>query len=308
MRTARGRHVFAQMDSDAALCASGGKQYADLGDGEFRVGSGCYCMLPPSVHPNGVIYEWMIPPNGRFPPLKPEESGFARSYVESGEVVTQQTQQTHVYTADPGIRSQEEETSHASTRLRDLSIPIQERIRQAIKETLPDGPKIRNRQILLLARYLKAIPELADTTAVQLRKIVKAWHQGALPSIRTKEFEETWLDFRHAWANVKHSIGDGIMSQVVEAASLDNLPSVTDDYDRKECLTLVAVCRELQRRNKKGTPFFLSCRTAGDLVKVDHQTAARWLRLLVLDGILTETEKGTAKGRRASACLYIGNQ
>ena len=32
--------------------------------------------------------------------------------------------------------------------------------------------------------------------------------RSALPAIATKAFEETWFDFRHAWASVKFAIGE----------------------------------------------------------------------------------------------------
>jgi len=307
MLTARGKHVFAVMNSDEAFCASAGKQYVGFGDGEFRVGSGCYCLLPPAMHPNGIVYQWEIPPNGSFPRLHPNESGFARAYVETGEVVTQQTQQTQAYTGrhrqDTSRPSQEEDSP--SARLRDASVSVNERLGLAISETLPTGPGQRNRQLLVLARYIKAIPECARDSPSQLRNVVKAWHKQALPVIRTKEFEETWMDFVHAWQNVRLAIGEGAMCEVVHDASLDDLPEIVQDYDRKEARLLVAVCRELQRRaNRK--PFYLSCRTAGDLVDIDHQTAARWLRMFVVDGILKETSKGSIKGHKASEYQYIG--
>ena len=43
-----------------------GKGYAELGDGELRV-SGCYCLLPPSKHPDGPLYKWSNPPNCQIP-------------------------------------------------------------------------------------------------------------------------------------------------------------------------------------------------------------------------------------------------
>ena len=39
---------------------------------------------------------------------------------------------------------------------------------------------------------------------------------------------------------------------------------------------LVGICRELQRR-AGDAPFFLGCRTAAELLGVEHNTAARWL-------------------------------
>jgi hypothetical protein len=38
---------------------------------------------------------------------------------------------------------------------------------------------------------------------------------------------------------------------------------------------------------------------------VDHTTAARWLFLLVSDGVLIEIEKGSQQGRSASRYKYV---
>jgi hypothetical protein len=55
--TARGRHVYFRSDN---------LNFADLGDGEYR-GDGHYCLLPPSRHPDGPVYTWIIPPTDEIP-------------------------------------------------------------------------------------------------------------------------------------------------------------------------------------------------------------------------------------------------
>jgi len=52
VETARGRHVYFRGDFD-------GVQH--LAGGELR-GARSYCLLPPSLHPDGVNYRWIIPP------------------------------------------------------------------------------------------------------------------------------------------------------------------------------------------------------------------------------------------------------
>jgi hypothetical protein len=68
----------------------------------------------------------------------------------------------------------------------------------------------------------------------------------------------------------------------------------------------VAVCRELQRTSGE-QPFFLACRTAGQLLEVPHVTAWRWLLLLTHDKILVEVKKGSCSSRRASRFRYLGD-
>lgn len=303
VKTSRGRHVYAIVTPEEAMEATGGKNFVDFGDGEFRCGAGCYNLLPPSVHPSGVVYGWLVPLPMNIPHLDLAATGFFCAYSEGVQSDTQQTQQTQQTQAYTGIRSHR--AVGPAAELRDCSISVNRRLGTAIKGTLPSGPGQRNRKILLLARCLKAIPEVADKPAAKLRDVVKAWYKRALPVIRTKEWEESWIDFAHAWKKVEKPIGEGIMSDVLEAATLDDLPELANEYDRKETRLLVGICRELQRREGDNT-FYLGCRTAAELLGVDHKTAARWLKLLLVDGILEEIKKGSPKTHLASEYRYVG--
>src|SRR6266851_9747348 len=66
--TARGRHVYFRTRKEV---------FADLSDGELRGDSKHYVLVPPSLHPSGVIYRWTIPlPEGPLPVLDPRKAGF----------------------------------------------------------------------------------------------------------------------------------------------------------------------------------------------------------------------------------------
>jgi len=64
--TSRGRHVYfraADLKSRA------------VGDGEYRA-NGNYVLLPPSRHPSGAVYRWLVsPPDGELPLVDPVELG-----------------------------------------------------------------------------------------------------------------------------------------------------------------------------------------------------------------------------------------
>jgi Fic family protein len=60
----------------------------------------------------------------------------------------------------------------------------------------------------------------------------------------------------------------------------------------------------LRRRLSGEQEFFLSCRTAGKLLGVDHSTAACYLFLLAHDGILEPVEKADRARRRATRYRY----
>jgi bifunctional DNA primase/polymerase-like protein len=72
--TGRGYHVYFRADIDKIKLQ---------GDGELRGGG--YCLAPPSTHPNGKSYRWLIPlPDGVLPTIDPFSNGLA-NFTESTE-------------------------------------------------------------------------------------------------------------------------------------------------------------------------------------------------------------------------------
>jgi response regulator of citrate/malate metabolism len=94
------------------------------------------------------------------------------------------------------------------------------------------------------------------------------------------------------------------MSKLLAAAMDAELPDVALEYDSEQCRLLVKLCRELQRTAGHST-FFLSCRTAGRLLNVDHSTANRWLYMLEQDEILQVVSRGSNAGRKATRYRYL---
>ena len=168
--------------------------------------------------------------------------------------------------------------------------------------SLPKGPGRRNKQVFELARALKAIPSLYDATAKDLKPYVQAWHQLAKPVITTQPFEETWIDFLRAWPRVKFPKGADPLAGVYQAALAAEIPVLARQFEQPELRLLVSLCQELQRR-VGANAFFLSCRSAGRLLNVDHTTAWRWLFLLAEEGILEVVKKGGQ--HRANRYRYI---
>lgn len=182
--------------------------------------------------------------------------------------------------------------------------PITKAVQKAIAATAPTASGIRHRSIFTFARYLKSIPELADLEHDDLRPYVDWWHQVALQHIGTKAFEETWFDFRESWNAVQYPIGKDPIAAMYAQALSKPLPLCADKYEQRQLQTLVALCRELQ--NSKGTaPFYLAGRVAAQQIGVDHKTAARWLKMLVMDGVLKLDERGTR--HHASEYIYLGD-
>jgi len=90
--TARGRHVYFRSDH---------RGIETLDDGELR-GAG-YCLLPPSRHPDGAVYRWLIPlPDGPLPMVEDIQSaGFlSRGNVTERTECTETTQTTEDYSGE----------------------------------------------------------------------------------------------------------------------------------------------------------------------------------------------------------------
>ncbi|MHC4695956.1 MAG: bifunctional DNA primase/polymerase, partial [Planctomycetota bacterium] len=304
VQTGRGFHVYFVGDFARTVVVGSG----DLHEGELR-GSGI-ATLPPSKHATGAVYRWTVPlPDGPIPAvdavkagLLPDEAVLTQATARSDVPVQQRRQRQR---RRQSKRKTTEKTEDMKGGVCERNLP-EERIAEILRSTQPHGPGQRNRAVFELARTLRGEPGLYDADPCDFRSIVKAWHKLALPVIRTKPFEETWIDFLQAWPKVKYPKGAGPMDVIFERATAAKLPAEAMQYEQPQVRLLVSLCRELQRHTGE-RPFYLGCRTAGRLLDVHHKTAWRWLLLLAKDGILCVSEKGgLLKNRfRATRFFYV---
>jgi hypothetical protein len=260
VQTARGFHVYGRVDTE---------QYVTLDDGELRADVRHYVLLPPSIHPSGFLYTWTVPlTQGPLPPLP-------RSLT--------QTQ------ADPGT---------PSTHIACATCTGADAIHGAIARTLPRGPGQRNRKLFELARALKGIIPEAEREA--LREIVRTWHRLAFPTIRTKDFAESWSDFITAWRRVEKPLGASFRA----AALADHEPAVARRRYDGLLRRLATLCWHLQGQSQ-GRPFFLSCRKAAAFLNVSPIHACRLLHALQFDGVMQLVSKGTKSTGKASEWHFI---
>jgi hypothetical protein len=275
VRTSKGMHVYFQARVETIKHTR---------NGELR-GKGGYCLLPPSTHPDGHVYQWVNPlTTGNILAIEPELAGF----LPENPNVTEQTEQSEQTEAIVGEGI----------------------VEKAIAETLPQEVGTRNRKVFEFARALKSLPQFADARPNQLREIVETWQARALPNIRTKEFEETWIDFLKAWPRIRYTKGKEPMTQIFEKAIQLEPPHIADEKypNHSKLKIMVSLCRELQRA-AGDSPFFLSVRTAGKLLNVSPMQVSRWFFLLETDGILKVVAKGgTAQTvRTATRFRYLAN-
>jgi len=278
-----GRHVYMRAELDRII---------EFNDGELR-GNG-YTLLPPSRHPTGTDYRWLIPPGDRLP--------FIEDLYESGltSCNTECTENTD-NPVNSGLLRRTQAVSCGSELT--LEPAPEDAIQLAIVEAIPIGPGHRTRCLFELARAFKAIPWIADAHHAALKPYLKQWHKASYERIGTKPFEDSWETFVTAWGKVKYPKGKGRIDVIFQNTVVADLPLAAQEYERPEVRMLVCFVRDLQRESGD-KPFFLSCRTVGKLLGVDHVTASRWLHLLCIDDILQVVDTGDLGKRQASTYRY----
>ncbi len=262
---------------------------------------GGYIVAPPSIHASGETYRWHVQPEERGPPELPKawlDWLAGRDVTQSAPGVTQNTEH-------PGTsRSKKNRHVVKSEAEEIVGTPANGAVREAIEKTLPTGPGQRNDLLFLLARRLKAIPELANRPVRELRPYVREWHKRALPYTRVKSWDTLWELFTYGWANVKYPWGTDVMTEILERANTNELPAVAFEYETPELRLLIGLCRELQQ-HAGDEPFFLSTHKAGELLGgLPAMTLWRWLNGLCRDDVLLLVTKGDR--HRASEYRYIG--
>jgi hypothetical protein len=168
--TARGRHCYFRGEGRTTKFNGGDLKYSG------------YCVVPPSMHPSGHLYRWLVPFDGDLPTiLDTEAAGF--------EVGTPSNRYSGC-TNDSGCTS--------------LSAPLgvlDDRaafVQAAIGKTLPTGPGRRNRKLFNLVLALK----FGGFTfmAAELQGIVRQWLDGAIRAgTKDHDFGKTWAEFHYAW-------------------------------------------------------------------------------------------------------------
>jgi len=279
VRTGRGYHVYFRSNLTKSIKRDG-----------FDLKATGYVVAPPSVHPSGEHYKWInpLPPVGEPLPLlggeyMPMDSGAPQTVVGGPGDSCGFPGDSCGFPGDScgfsyGIlwRADGEWRKRA--------------VEKAIAETLPKSYGNRNRCIFDLAVRLRGLFE----TVEEAKPAVELWHAKALPNIKTKSFDATWLDFQVSWPKVEHPYYIVLDSAVAAAdCRLKDGSCLKQDVYTDDCFRrLLEVCRVLAGQSADKT-FFLSRRMAADIVKVDQWTAGNMLNDFCKKGFLEIAEEGT---------------
>jgi hypothetical protein len=157
-----------------------------------------------------------------------------------------------------------------------------------------------------LARHLKAVPELRDRKASELRPLVHQWHQQAASRLGGRTATDGYAQFVVAWKAVRFAAGDDVVKLAWEL--VQRQPVEATGYGDERIDTLIALCRAIQRENEfngHGARFALSGYVVARLFGVSQPTTAAWLAMLVADGVLEVVDAGGGfRGGRRLAPAY----
>jgi hypothetical protein len=283
-QSSRGKHRLFAWNDELELI---GKATAHFGELELKVGAagrGSQSLLPPSKT-SDFCRKWLVSLDDCKPAALPDKAiKRILASLMTGAAVNRETEEIALFSLS-------------------LCKHPDDAVLDAIKATLPTGFGHRHRRLFSFARLLKAIPSLADADVRTLRPIVQQWHQHALPNIGTRNFDDTWIDFANGWQNVKFPAGKEPIRMIYEQAIAEPLPPLAERYETLEVKRLVVLCRALQLAAGE-QPFYLACRTAGELLGISHVLAAKWLKLLILDNVIEVTTPGSQC--HAARYRYLG--
>lgn len=168
---------------------------------------------------------------------------------------------------------------------------------------IPSAVGDRNRCLFALARWVKG--KYPQATQQELRALVQEWHRLALPNIGTTDFATSWIDFTRGLAAVRSPFGV-TLEKLMTDIDTRPLPSGIERLGYGIAAErLVRICEALAEHNAP-QPFFLSSRSAGELLGVHFTDASKMLAALTLDGVLHLESRGV--GKVASRYRFIWGQ
>lgn len=123
---------------------------------------------------------------------------------------------------------------------------------------------------------------------------------------RLSDGKMDFLDFRLMFTEALRTakpVTDGSLAEAVAKARLLQVPANSARYGKPQIDLIMNLCSVLQSVSGRG-PFFLAANSVAAILGVSRPTISRWLRLLVLDGVLELARPGHTG--RAAEYRFIG--
>jgi len=298
VKTGRGYHVYFRAMSIPAnkrhLYFAHAWDYAKYADGEYSCSNRHYFVLPPSVHPKGGNYAWIVPlPDGELPLIDPVAAGLL------------------VPLPVKPIKERKVASVGSESTLPVSTVPINSiafdkcprHVQEAIRATLPTGYGQRDNAIFRFATRLKCnMPELDGLTplaiADRLRDYAHTWYELACPVISTK----SWLVTQEAFYRAIKRVVKGkraYWNQIVETFKA-RTPDCVKGKER-----LWALCQVAQEHWGQLEHWPLSGEIAGKAIGCSQEAAAKHIRKLVSEGKLFHAKEYGGKGSGMAAEYWI---
>jgi hypothetical protein len=297
VRTKRGVQVFAYHAPAV--------KFIDFGNGELR-GEGHYSLLPPSRHPDGPTYAWLIAGPEVKLTLDPGEVRLNTRW--DGEEEGMSVTQTHSTTGT----QKPKETQDTQAVAPPSGIPGGEVPSLAVLLTraVPTDEHTNHACLWELARGVRGLEEQEGgrwPEADLWKRVFIPWYRAAHPLLRSNQSQdEYWIEFLESYHNVKHPLGEGVLDLTLKRALVAPPPPEAEQFTDQKIQRLVAWCRELQR-TLPDSPFFLSTRTVVARLGFGTPMAAlRVLRHLARRKILERVTTGGHGTRDAATFWYRG--
>lgn len=303
VKTKKGTHVYFR---DKSV-----RRVVFVDDGEFR-GDGGYSVLPPSRHPDGGVYTWLIEPRPEGIP-----------YIDAAEAELTRTWVCAVR-KEPGSRQKAASSSSLSDSVSPV-VPVDpidpidpvnpvdpvhpaesllpERVMELARVT---GSGQHDFCTMKLARGLKLNCKL---TIEQARPWFDRWWKDARPHCRDDDPDAAWFKFERGWRLARIGLGQGMAATVL--GDLPAVPLVPEAARFSERLGKFVSVLAAIGSQCPGEPFAISAHMVAAAFNVSPMTAQAWFDGLESRHLIKVSNRGRpgANGAgRARRIVWIGNQ
>ncbi len=288
----RGGHIY----------LTGPSFYQKLPDGEYRGDSGHYTVMPPSLHPSGLLYKWLVHPNGVIPTPSDLSTLGLQLRESTGTSTVNYSSSTNIIRPTSAEILKVDYSLFESARMGGW-IPSSS-VCQVIALYVPRVVSQRNFKILGLVRALKRLPVKWDNA--KLKVVFEMWWEKAVEVVGTKDKRVSAYEFIEAWKRCGKVRSQLDVVSLVKRTGDVALPRAFDYYS-ESYKALARVCNYLKCYYGDST-FYLSNHDAGRVMGLGEESGRLALRHLVQDGFLERIEVGNSIKGKASRyrCVFVG--
>ncbi len=240
--------------------------------------------------PVAIAFDKIIWPQGAFSHGK---HGISR--VATGNNVTQVLQVTEA--------AQVLEVSEVTDAIRVFSVCdfSQSSENEIVRLCVPNAANQNHGRLFDLARGVKTLErQRGDFSDADLKRLFGKWYRLSRAHLRKTQSRAEYLEeFLQACDTALIALDEGGLLTAWQMAKKSPQPKAALTFKSAAARMLVSLCFQLQQL-AGNEDFFLSCHSAGKLLKLTSVHTARLLRTLVGKGVLQLVEKGNLKTRKAT--------